>query len=632
MFLGVAFKLGAIALSILISLSTWSNLVLRWYSTPTADTKILYDFIVVGGGSAGVTVAGQLANNGFNVLLLEAGGPPPWWATLGTIDIPIFGPLWQRTDLDWAYTTEPQKHSCGAFDNQASLWPRGKVLGGSGRLNNMVYLRGHEKDWESWGYSSTSQLHYFKKSERHLGSYKNDSDHHNVNGWLPVSDIPMTTALSKAVLDAAKELGYLVGDLNTMKHTGFMEVQTTTLNGARFAADSAFLYSRKLPNLHVRTNSLVSKVLLDKKNEAKGVEYFHLNGWYNAKSRHGVILSAGAIGSPKILLHSGVGPTEHLSDLQIPVKIHSPHVGKNLIDHVSTGSDLVLLNSSLVLSLSNLANPKTFFEYVLSGTGLLSHGGCEATGLLHTRYSDPESQPPDIQLLILPAGTTFDEGTVLRHNMGLKDKVWNEYFNRKTDAHIAVTILVILLHPWSHGDIKLKSRNPFDPPLIDPKYLSDPRDVEILVEGIQTVKKLIQTKSMSELGAYLNPRHLPGCEMHDFDSHSYWQCYTRMLSYTVYHPAGTCRIGPPDTAVVDHLFRVHKAKSLYVVDASVMPTLPSANINAAVIALAERAADVITHHILKRDKLQTPQQTYFSVMNPLQKHNYCSLFVNSTSH
>ncbi|XP_034232426.1 glucose dehydrogenase [FAD, quinone]-like [Thrips palmi] len=630
MLLGIAFKLGAIALSILISLSTWSNLIFRWYSLPSADVNILYDFIVVGGGSAGSTVAGRLAGNGFNVLLLEAGGPPPWWATLGTIDIPIFGPLWQRTDLDWTYTTESQKHSCGAFNNEASLWPRGKVLGGSGRLNNMVYLRGHEKDWESWGFSSASQLHYFKKSENHLGLYKTDTRHHNVDGWLPVSDIPMTTDLSKAVLNAAEELGYFVGDLNTMTQTGFMEVQTTTFNGSRFAADSAFLYTKKLPNLHIRTNSHVSRVLLDGNNEAKGVEYYHVNGWHKARSRHGVILSAGAIGSPQILLHSGIGPTDHLSDLEIPVKVNSSHVGKNLIDHVSTGSDLVLLNSSLSLSLSNLAHPKSFLEYILSGEGVLSHGGCEATGLLHTRYSDPLNNPPDVQLLILPAGLTFDEGSLLRYNMGLKDKIWNEYFSLKTDSHIGVTILVILLHPWSHGEIKLKSKNPFDPPLIDPKYLSDPRDVEVLVEGIQAVKKLINTKSMSKLGAYLNPNHMPGCEMHDFDSHAYWQCYTRMLSYTVYHPAGTCRMGSPEDAVVDHSFRVHKTKNLYVVDASVMPTLPSANINAAVIALAERAADVITHQILGRDQQQTPQQTYFSVMNVLKKHNFCSLFINST--
>ncbi|KAK3911618.1 Glucose dehydrogenase [FAD, quinone] [Frankliniella fusca] len=556
MLLGVVFRLGALALSLLISVSTWSNYIYERFSTKSAENDLLYDFIVVGGGSAGSTVAGRLAQNGFNILLLEAGGPPPWWATLGTIDIPIFGPLWQRTHLDWSYTTVPQTHSCGVFKDRASLWPRGRVLGGSGRLNNMVYLRGHEKDWEKWGFSQSSMLHYFKKSELHMGCYKYDSQHHNSDGWLPVSDMSMTSGLSDAVLSAAKELGYFVGDLNTMSHTGFMEVQTTTFNGARFSADAAFLYSGKLPNLHVRTNSHVSQVILNKNNKAKGVEFYNLDGQQHySKCRHGVILSAGAIGSPMILLHSGIGPAEHLSEIGIPVKVPSPLVGKNLQDHASTGSDLVLLNSSLSLSLPNLVQLSSFWDYFFMGKGPLAHGGCEATGLLHTRFANPREDPPDIQLLVLPAGQSFDEGSLLRHNMGLQDEVWDNYFSLKTDTDVGVTILVILLHPWSHGELKLKSANPLESPLINPKYLTDPRDVETLIEGIYAVKKFIQTKAMAKLGARLNPKHMPGCEMHEFDSHDYWVCYVKMLTYTVYHPAGTCQMGPERKAVVDRSFR-----------------------------------------------------------------------------
>ncbi|KAE8738623.1 Glucose dehydrogenase [Frankliniella occidentalis] len=631
--LGLVFRLGALVLSILISISTWSNFILERFSLKRSESNVLYDYIVVGGGSAGSTVAGRLAQNGFNILLLEAGGPPPWWATLGTVDIPIFGPLWQRTDLDWSYSTVSQTHSCGAFNNRVSLWPRGRVLGGSGRLNNMVYLRGHEKDWKSWEYSQASMLHYFKKSELQLGCYKNDSSYHNSDGWLPVSDMPMKSELSDAVLNAAKELGYFVGDLNTMSHAGFMEVQTNTLNGARFSADAAFLYAGKLPNLHVRTNSHVSQVVVDQHNEVKGVVFYNADGQHHAECRHGVILSAGAIGSPKILLQSGIGPADHLSEIGIPVKISSPYVGKNLQDHASTGSDLVLLNASLALSLSNLVHPSSFWDYVFKGKGPLTHGGCEVTGLLYTRFSDPNEDPPDIQLLVLPAGQSFDDGSLLRHNMGLQDKVWNQYFSHKTDNYkaIGITILVILLHPWSHGELKLQSADPFDSPLINPKYLSDPRDVETLVEGIYAVKKLIKTEAMAKLGAHLNPKPMPGCETHEFDSHDYWLCYVRMLTYTVYHPAGTCRMGPEKTAVVDRSFRVHGTSNLYVVDASVMPSLPSANINAAVVALAERAADVLTDRVTRkrRNQNQSPQHTYFSIMETLQQDRVCYKFVNN---
>lgn len=632
MLLGLVFRLGAFALSILISLSTWSNLKLWWF-TPTTDQKLRYDFIVVGGGSAGSTVAGRLAERGFNILLLEAGGPPPLWATFGTINIPIFGPLWQQTDLDWSYVTEPQSSCCEALKDKASRWPRGRVLGGSGRLNNMVYLRGHENDWKSWGFSLASQLYYFKKSELQLGQYANDSIHHSSDGWMPVSDMPMTTALSDAVLKAAQEIGYFVGDLNTMSHTGFMELQSTTRDGARFSADSAFLYSQKRPNLHVKTNAHVSEVLWKGSNDVEGVKYFHVDGWHKARSRHGVLLAAGAVGSPKILLQSGVGPSDHLLDLKIPVKVNSPAVGKNLQDHISTGSDLILLNSSLALSLDNLAHPKSFWDYLIKGTGPLTHGGCEATGILHTHFSDPSTDPPDIQILVLPAGQAFDDGALLRHNMGVTDKVWDQYFSFKTDEHqpSSVTLLVILLHPKSRGEIRLRSKNPFDSPAIDPKYLSDPRDLETLVEGIYVVKKLLRTKAMKDLGAYLNPKHMPGCESHVFDTLDYWKCYARILAYTVYHPAGTCRMGPKEDSVVDHSFRVHGTNNLYVIDASVMPSLPSANINAAVVALAERASDILTRHVLKKDQPQTPQQTYRNIMRAHRMSTSCSVFVNTTS-
>jgi len=271
-------------------------------------------------------------------------------------------------------------------------------------------------------------------------------------------------------------------------------------------------------------------------------------------------------------------------------------VGKNLQDHVTTGLDLVLLNQSQPLSLGHVASPVSLFKY-LFGQGPWTFPGCEAIAILHTGLCDIEKDPPDLQLMVLPTGISGDGGVHLRKAVGVSDELWKEYFS-KLHGQPVVSLMPVLLHPKSVGEVLLRSSNPEDPPLIQPNYLTHAQDVGTLYHGIELVKKLLRTKPMLELGARLNEIPLPGCSSFPFDSKRYWECYIRHLTLTTYHPVGTCKMGPKsDTAaVVNPNLMVRHMHRLFVIDASVMPSLPSANINAAVMMIAEKGAEMVQLH------------------------------------
>lgn len=284
---------------------------------------------------------------------------------------------------------------------------------------------------------------------------------------------------------------------------------------------------------------------------------------------------------------SGIGMQADLHKNHIPVFKELP-VGLNLQDHVTTGMDLVLLNTTLdshptrMLTLSNLWN------YFINGNGILTHGGCEAIGFSSSKGRNLTETPPDIGYLVLPFGASTTAGLQVRKILNVNDKIWEDYFSHFTEKSV-VTVLPILLHPKSRGKITLASNNPFDAPLIDPQYLTRKDDITTLVKGLNMLKQLLKSDDFKKFDAELNPRLFPGCEGFEFASDAYWECYIKHLTLTMYHPVGSCPMGKdPYNSVVDYRFKVHGVDNLYIADASVMPNHVSGNPNAAIAMLAQK--------------------------------------------
>lgn len=369
--------------------------------------------------------------------------------------------------------------------------------------------------------------------------------------------------------------------------SGFMTTQVNLRSGTRFTT-AHYLLEQNHPNIHLLTQALAHKILFQRNFEAKAIQFSKFGKTYTISAKKGIVLSAGAIGSPKILLLSGIGPKEHLEEVGIETKINLP-VGRNLQDHVTTGVDLILLNQSLDMSMERAISPLSVYDYVFHGKGPLSSPGCEAVGLIDF---DGDSVP-DLQLMVIPLGIAMDGGVHFRKAMGISDESYR-YFSELLQRTTA-SILPILLHPKSVGYVKLKDRKVSSAPLINPKYLEDASDVEMLLKGVNLIKELLQTEAMENLGAILNRNVFPGCEDYQFDSKQYWECYIRHLTLTSYHPVGTCKLGwgNDQSRVVETNFKVRGTNKLFVADASVIPSLPSGNINAAVVMVAEKAAETI---------------------------------------
>ncbi|XP_043788652.1 glucose dehydrogenase [FAD, quinone]-like [Apis laboriosa] len=552
----------------------------QWLFNDINDFQ-LYDFIVVGAGTAGITLTTRLAEHGYKILLLEAGGiAPPF------LDIPLLAPLIQNSPYDWQYITIPQQNACKGLNNNQSKWPIGKLLGGTSRLNYMLYVRGHPLDYNDW---IPDFIEPIKKK----------------GGSMHISDLEWNTGLADIILKGLQELQQNIGNINNNLKNGFMKVQLFMENGKRWSTDK-LLYESLKHKLTIITYAHVEKVLMES-NRAVGVQFIALNKKFKAFAKESVILCAGAIGSPKILMLSGIGPKKHLEDLKINV-INDLPVGQHLVDHVLTGIDLIMLNISIGLSMANTLNPISALNYFMFGKGPWTFTGVEVLGTFHSSFQKNKSSIPDLEIMVMPVGLSRDYGIVLKETMGISEKVYNEYFGPNLYKN-TITIAPVLLHPKSKGEIKLRSSNSFDPPLIDPKYLSNEDDIALLIDGLQFVKKLIETNAMKSIGASIYKKHFPGCENEIFDSTNYWKCYIQHLTLTSYHPAGTCRMGD----VVDQTFKIYGTTNLYVIDASVFPFLPSGNINAAVIMTAERAFHIIqqnTKFRKNRTKCYKPYDYY----------------------
>ncbi|WP_296510868.1 GMC family oxidoreductase N-terminal domain-containing protein [Rhodoferax sp.] len=534
-------------------------------------TPTEFDYIVVGGGSAGCVLAGRLSEDpAVTVCLLEAGGPD----TSAFIHAPLgFAATAPLGIFNWNYESVPQP----GLGGRRGFAPRGKVLGGSSSLNAMVYTRGNAADYERWagqgnpGWSYQDVLPLFKQSENNqcFGA----TALRGVGGPLNVCYLRSPSPLNEAFLQACESQGLpRTPDYNGLQQWGCAPAQVTQKDGERWSAAKGYVTPhRQRPNLTVITQAHTHKVVLDGTHgdpRATGVHYDHQGRTHELRARREVLLSAGAFGSPQLLMLSGVGPAEHLRHHGIPVRHPLPGVGQNLQDHVTT----VLIyrtqhqQETLGFSLKGALNMvKSVFEWRAKRTGWITTNVAESQAFMKTR---PDVEVPDIQL-------AFCTGIVDDHT-------------RKAHLGHGYTLHVTLMRPKSRGSVTLQSTKPTDAPLIDPAYLQDPDDLDTLVRGTQMGLDIMEAAALQPYrGKMLYPV--------ERNNRAQIEQFLRDHSDTEYHPIGTCKMGPASDpmAVVDAELRVHGIRGLRVVDASIMPDLVTGNTNAPTIMIAEKAVQHI---------------------------------------
>ena len=547
-----------------------------------------YDYIVVGGGAAGSVLASRLSEDkDKKILLLEAGGH---FDENPNFAYPIEWPSLLSTKHDWGYYTEPQEFSNFGFVGNRSYWPRGRVLGGSATINLMQYTRGSRYDFDEWasngctGWSYEEVLPYFLKSEDIQIDELKDSKYHGSGGPVAVSG-GRATPLADLYMQAGQELGYKVTDYNGEDQEGFNYIQVTTRNGLRSNAGINYLENtadRK--NIHIATNSFVTKVDIKDK-EARGVYVIRRGRKYYIRARKEVILASGAINSPQILMLSGIGPKDHLTEMGIDIVADLP-VGQNLQDHQN-----IFIPSRINSSLSITDNVKnslwTKLKFSLFGKGPLTVSGSDGSAFLYLDESNRGKRSVELQIVFFSA--------YLHDNfLNLKNELVDEYYGKHGNIEGFTTILVST-RPKFRGELKLKSKDPFDYPSLNPRYLSNPEDVTELIGGLRIWEKLMQTRTMKSLAVDLDEAKISFCSQYEFRTDAYWECFIRHLATTSYHPCCTVKMGADQdpTVVLDPQLRVKGIKGLRVVDTSVFPNVTVGNTQAPTIMIAEKIADVI---------------------------------------
>ncbi|KAH9421299.1 hypothetical protein DERP_013748 [Dermatophagoides pteronyssinus] len=557
-----------------------------------------YDYIVVGAGSAGAVVANRLSeDHRTKVLLLEAGGSETLFS-----DIPIAAATLQMTPIDWAYQTEPQTVSCFGLKNQRSRWPRGRVLGGSSVLNYMLYVRGNRRDYDRWvdlgayGWSWHDVLPYFIKSEDNQDPNVASNGYHGIGGYLTVANPPDSTPISLAFPEAGKHLGYPNVDINGPTQTGFTIPQGTIRNGARCSTSKAFLSSvRDRQNLHILTFAYATKVIFNEYKRAVAVQFDRFSLTHIVYARKEIILSGGSVNTAQLLMLSGIGPSDHLHSLGIPIIADLP-VGKNLQDHIYPGGIHFTIDkkySMIQRRVSSLPNTIAYFALGRGPWTLL--GGVEGLGFIKTKFTNRTDDWPDFEIHLVSGGPSSDDGQTFRRVQGYTDEMWHQVYQPyvKFDTF---SLYPVMLRPESIGYIELRSTNPYDPPIIDPKYLTHQKDIESMVDAMKICIAVGLTPPYRKMKSRLIETVFPGCEHYEMWSDEYLACVARTFTSTLYHPVGTAKMGAPwdPTAVVDPELRVlGGVKGLRVADGSVMPKVVSGNTNAPIIMIGERVSDMI---------------------------------------
>lgn len=515
-----------------------------------------YDFIIIGAGSSGCVLANRMSANPNNrVLLLEAGGRD--WHPF--IHMPAgLAKLVSLKKLNWSYETEPQEE----LNGRKLYWPRGRVLGGSSSINAMCYCRGHRKDYDSWadagnpGWAYESVLPYFISSE---DQENGPSKFHGIDGPLGVQNLRHSNSLSGVFLEATQQAGYSKNsDFNGADQHGFGYYQVTQRNGRRCSTAVAFLKpAARRTNLTIRTGALAERILLNGK-RATGVEY--LQGGIRDRDTGGrIILAAGSINSPHLLMLSGIGPAAQLKRHDIKIQLALEGVGKNLQDHLDI---CTLVKSRTTLTYDRLNDFAVALRYLFDRKGPGSSNIAEAGGFIASRHATDNR--PDIQMHFVPA-------------------LLDDHGRNKLSGH-GMTIHACALRPESRGEITLHSANPADAPALQPRYLSTAYDRTMMIECARLSREIFAQAAFS---AYVGDEIYPGAAR---KSDADLLDFIRMKAETIYHPIGTCKMGTDELAVVDSGLNVRGLEGLSVVDASIMPSLVSGNTNAPTIMIAEKFA------------------------------------------
>lgn len=510
-----------------------------------------WDYVIVGGGGAGCVLAGRLsATAGLRVLLLEAGGE---YRRL-PLAVPLAGMRF-ITAVSWKYFTAQQPHLA---DRRLS-WPLGRLLGGSSSNNAMMYCRGHRADFDHWsalgnpGWSFREVLPYFRRAE---DQERGPSEYHGVGGPIRVSDPRHRAAFSQAFVTACEEIGIPRNDdFNGAEQEGTGFFQVTQRRGARVSTAEAYLApARRRRTLTVVTGALATRLIVEH-GRVVGVEYRTSSGTARARAEREVVLAAGAVNSPKLLMLSGIGPADHLRALSIPVVVDLPGVGQNLQDHLRVP----------VIYEAGQPSPgrvgrwvPAAVDYVLRRRGVMVSNCCEAGAFVR---SSETSDTPDLQFV------THFQSSLSRGSVDLQ---------------------FCVLRPSSRGRVSLRSADPVDPPAIDPGYLSTVDDVRRSLAGIRLARRIAQAPALRRFP--LGHEVMPGGEL---TSDAELERHARATADTSYHPVGTCRMGRDGLAVVDAELRVRGVAGLRVVDASIMPTIVAGNTLAPTVMIAERAADLL---------------------------------------
>ena len=523
-----------------------------------------FDYVIVGAGSAGCVLANRLSDNSANqVALLEAGGQDwnPW------IHIPVgYFRTMHNPSVDWCYKTEPDP----GLNGRSLDWPRGKVLGGSSSLNGLLYVRGQQQDYDRWrqmgnaGWGWDDVLPLFRRAE---DQERGEDEFHGVGGPLSVSSMRLNRPICDAWVAAAQNAGYPYNqDYNGATQEGVGYFQLTTRNGRRCSSAVGYLRpASKRANLKTITKALTKRIVIEQ-GRAAGVIYQRPDGSeHMVRARREIILSSGAIGSPQILMLSGVGDAAHLREHGIDVLTDRPDVGRNLQDHLQARLVYKCNEPTLNDEVRSLWNQMRIgLKYILFRAGPMTMAASLATAFLKTRE---ELETPDIQFHIQPwSADSPGEGV---------------------HPFSAFTASVCQLRPESRGEIRLKDAKATTYPAIHPNYLATETDRRTIVDGIKVAIKIAEQQP---LASKISERFRPGPEETTDDELLEW---ARNWSTTIYHPTGTCRMGSDPNAVVDARLRVRGVDGLRVADCSIMPEIVSGNTNAPAIMIGEKASDMI---------------------------------------